>query len=96
MTGRNIGYARTATEGQEIDLQVEALKAAGCTEIFIDNGVSGMTLDRPGLQNARDALQSGDTFTVCKMDRISRSINDLGSFQTELRNNSVQLVTLVS
>ncbi len=94
MTGRNIGYARTAIHGQEINAQIEALKEAGCTDIYTDNGVSGLTLDRPGLQQARNALQSGDALTVCRLDRISRSLEEFTAFRTELRDSGIQLVEI--
>lgn len=68
-----IGYARVSTGDQDLALQLDALKAAGCGRVYWDHGISGSTTARPGLDNALGHLRDGDTLTVWKLDRLGRS-----------------------
>lgn len=71
-----IGYARISTSEQNMDLQKDALKAAGCEQIYSDV-ISGSKVERPGLNNAISHLRQGDTLVVWKLDRLGRSIQHL-------------------
>lgn len=71
-----IGYARVSTEDQLLDLQVEALRRAGCERIF-EEKKSGTLTRRPALQAALSALRQGDVLVVWKLDRLGRSLQDL-------------------
>jgi DNA invertase Pin-like site-specific DNA recombinase len=64
-----IGYARVCTE-QNLDLQRQALSAAGCAVIFEDKGISGAAVDRPGPADALAALESGGALVVWRLDRL--------------------------
>lgn len=46
--------------------------------LFVDDGYSGSTLDRPGLNRLRKAVEAGrvDCVVVYKLDRLSRSVLD--------------------
>lgn len=68
-----IGYARVSREDQNLALQHDALKAAGCDEIFEDK-VTGATMKRPGLDQVLARLQPGDELVVWKFDRLGRSM----------------------
>jgi len=69
-----IGYARVSTADQNLDLQIAALKEAGCNTIYRDEGVSAVAPDRPAFTAALAQLTPGDTFIIWKMDRAFRSL----------------------
>jgi len=71
-----IGYARVSTPGQNIDLQMRALKAAGCGVIYADR-CSGLTGRQDGLRAALARCRPGDELVVWRLDRLSRCFVDL-------------------
>jgi DNA invertase Pin-like site-specific DNA recombinase len=71
-----IGYARVSTLDQNLDLQLKALKRAGCQKVFREKA-SGATRQRPEFQRMLDQTRSGDTIVVWKLDRLARSTRDL-------------------
>ena len=71
-----IGYARVSTDGQSLEAQQAALKAAGAERIFSEK-ISGAITDRKALAKALAALQTGDVLLVTRLDRLARSTRDL-------------------
>jgi DNA invertase Pin-like site-specific DNA recombinase len=93
-SGRLIGYARVSTSEQHIDAQRNKLTAAGCSQIFADDGVSGTVTNRPQFRRALKALQPGDTLVVWKLDRLGRSLSHLITTITELGSRGVAFRSL--
>ncbi|MFS1052683.1 recombinase family protein [Enterococcus casseliflavus] len=75
-SNRLVGYARVSTQDQDTALQIQALNAAGVTEIF-EETASGANFDRPALWDCLSSLKSGDQFIFYKLDRVARSLSDL-------------------
>lgn len=91
----NIGYARVSTDEQSLDLQLIALKAAGCRHVFSDHGVSGKSTDRPGLSQAMAAAKPGGKLVVWRLDRLGRSLPHLINVVDELGSRDVQFHSLM-
>ena len=88
-----VGYARISTSDQNLDLQIDALKKAGCSKIFQDT-VSGARTDRLGLGDALAYLRKGDTLAVWKLDRLGRSLKHLISIITQLNEAGKEFKSL--
>ena len=88
-----IGYARVSTEDQNPDMQVDDLKKAGCTEVFIDK-VSGANKDKPELGKALSYLRQGDTLAVWKLDRLGRSVKKLIELTGDLEDRGIHFKSL--
>ena len=89
-----IGYARVSTIDQNLALQRDALTAAGCERIFTDEGLSGLTTQRPGLDAALAALKPGDALVVWKLDRLGRSLAHLVQLIADLGQKGVNFRSL--
>jgi DNA invertase Pin-like site-specific DNA recombinase len=79
-----IGYARISTDDQNLNLQMDALKAAGCERLFTDTA-SGAKAERPGLAEALAFARKGDVLIVWRLDRLSRSLHELLKMVSELK-----------
>ena len=71
-----IGYARVSTQGQNLESQLEALKAEGCAKIYKEKA-SGAECGRVQLKKLLKAISEGDTLVITRLDRLARSTKDL-------------------
>ena len=90
-----IGYARVSTHDQTLNLQRDALKNCGCTEIFTDTE-SGTKTDRPGLDQALKYVREGDTLVVWKLDRLGRSLSFLIDFMDRYGQQGIGFQSLTN
>ena len=88
-----IGYGRVSKLDQDPQLQIDALKGAGCDKLFIEKISSRKEL-RPEWVNANSHLRSGDTLVVWKLDRIARSVLELELIAKDLQSRGVELKVL--
>jgi DNA invertase Pin-like site-specific DNA recombinase len=88
-----VGYMRVSTVEQNLELQRDALEAAGCERIY-DDTCSGSVTERPGLSKALDHLRTGDALVVWKLDRIGRSLGHVVELVDELHEKGIGLKVL--
>lgn len=87
--GMLIGYARISTDEQNLAMQLDALRAVGCEQVFCDEGISGAETDRRELNKALRALSAGDVLVVWKLDRLGRSLAHLIQITTRLEASGI-------
>lgn len=92
------GYARVSTLGQakdgnSLEAQESALRAAGATEIFVD-AFTGTKMERPEFDRLNGILQEGDTLIVTKLDRFARTVGQASELITDLIDRGVKVNVL--
>lgn len=85
------GYARVSTTEEDLGIQVEALRAAGCQTIRSEKKPGTERVARTELQILMDFLREGDTLVVTRIDRLARSMKDLQDIAHELKGRGVAL-----
>src|SRR5262245_23691334 len=83
-----IGYVRVSTEDQTLDLQRDALRAAGCIDIY-EAYASGARATRPELAAALRTCRQGDGLVVWKLDCLGRSLKHLPEIIEDLQHRGV-------
>ena len=89
-----VGYARVSTTDQDLDLQLAALKAAGCDVIRSEKVSGTSTQGRTELRTILDFVRKGDVLIVTRIDRLARSIADLAAIVRQLEAKGVSLRAL--
>lgn len=88
-----LGYARISTLEQSLDLQLDALKLAGCEKIYSDR-ISGSKSERPGLTEVLSYAREGDVIVVWKLDRLGRSLGNLIDIVQGLTDRGIEFKSL--
>lgn len=88
-----LGYARVSTGDQDVAGQTMRLTEAGAIKVFTDVR-SGRNMDRPGLQELLAYARHGDTLAVVRLDRLGRSLSELLSTVTMLKEREIALLSL--
>ena len=88
------GYARISTDEQNAQMQIDALKAVHCDQLFMDQGIGGATMNRPSLLVCLKSLERGDTLIVWKLDRLGRNLADLIAMLDDLTARGVAFRSL--
>src|SRR5262245_16282989 len=87
------GYARVSTKEQELAVQMEALKAAGCEFIFADK-LTGTTMDRPQFKRLMRTIRPADAVIVYKLDRLGRTLKSILDTVEEFERRDVMFRSL--
>src|SRR5258708_27311408 len=88
-----VGYARVSREEQHLELQLDALKAAGCEQIFTEK-IKSVKDQRPQLEQALKYMRPGDTLVVWRLDRLGRSLKNLLEIIGSLEERGVEFQSL--
>ena len=83
-----IGYARASTVDQNLDAQIAALEAAGCTMIRTETRDGATLSGRPEVGVILDFIHPGETLVVTRIDRLARSMHDLQVIVAILKDKS--------
>ena len=93
LLGMNIGYARVSTQDQNLNRQIDSLKAAGCERIYQEK-ITGTIKERPELEKLLDNIRSGDTIVISELTRLSRSTKDLFELVEQIHSNGADIRSL--
>ena len=87
------GYARVSTKEQNLNLQADALKKAGCERIFQEK-VSGRSPNRPELLKLIEQIRPGDTLIVFSVDRLGRTTRELIILLNDFKEKGITFKSL--
>ena len=87
------GYARVSTKEQNLNLQADALKKAGCERIFQEK-VSGRSPKRPELLKLLEQIRPDDTLIVFSVDRLGRTTRELIILLNDFKEKGITFKSL--
>ena len=87
------GYARVSTKEQNLNLQTDALKKAGCERIFQEK-VSGRSPNRPELLKLLEHIRPGDTLIAFSVDRLGRTTRELIILLNDFKEKGITFKSL--
>ncbi len=87
------GYARVSRKEQNLDLQIKALKEAGCTKIFLEKE-SGRHKNRVVLNRLFKIVKKGDCIAVYKIDRLARNASHVCEITEKMKEKGVSILSL--
>ena len=87
------GYARVSSAGQDLAVQISALKKYGLSEDCIrSEKISGTSIKgRTELETLLSFLRDGDELVITRIDRLARSTLDLQQIVASLKSKGVSL-----
>jgi DNA invertase Pin-like site-specific DNA recombinase len=88
-TGLTFGYARVSTEEQRLDVQITALKSAGCTKIYVEK-LSAVIAKRPQFNLMIKLVERGDTILFHSLSRMGRQVSQVIALLEALTADGVQ------
>ena len=90
-----IGYSRKSTSTQTNAPDVEALKQAGCDQVFEENvSTRKAEKDRPELMKCLASLRKGDTLKLTSLSRLGRTQREVINRLHELQAEGINVITL--
>ena len=92
--GKRLGYARVSTDDQELRLQLDALKRAGCWNIYQEKRSASKARRRPELEWLLLELRKGDTLVVWRLDRLARDMRELIRILDKVREADAGFMSL--
>jgi DNA invertase Pin-like site-specific DNA recombinase len=91
ITVQLIGYGRVSTPEQNLDRQLDELRAHGCQRIFAEAASGKRGAHRPEWDACLGHLRSGDTLVVVELSRLGRNVGDLGRLLDHLDEQGIGL-----
>lgn len=86
-------YIRVSTREQSLEMQKNALKSYDCDREYEDDGISGKTMDRPGLISMLDQLRTGDEVYVYSLSRLGRNTLEIIALVENWNKRDIKLIS---